>query len=162
MFAVRPRLQIARARKIAEPGRVGPGISKKCNSATSFHGAEAFGRVSSGMGIWRQLDGRTAEHCRGLLSLHAKAIWRRFEEARADRADSFVLLHERPDRVVIRIEDRCALADALRTLGSAAADDIDFADLPPDTIMVMVAPHGNLGAIVIPFGREALQVDGTA
>ena len=114
------------------------------------------------MGIWQQLDRRTAEHCRGLLSLHGRAIWQRFEEARADRAENFVLLHERPDRVVIRVEDRCVLADALRTLGSAAADDIDFADLPPDTIMVMVAPHGNLGAIVIPFGRESVSADGTA
>jgi hypothetical protein len=114
------------------------------------------------MGIWQHLDRRTAEHCRGLLSLHGRAIWERFEEAHADRADSFVLLHERPDRVVIRIEDRCVLAEALRTLGSAAADDIDFADLPPDTIMVMVAPHGDVGAIVVPFGRDALSVDGTA
>ena len=114
------------------------------------------------MGIWKHLDRGTAEHCRGLLSLHGRAIWERFEQAHADRADSFVLLHERPDRVVIRIEDRCVLAEALRTLGSAAADDIDFADLPPDTIMVMVAPHGDVGAIVVPFGREALSTDGAA
>jgi hypothetical protein len=148
--------------KMAEPGRPVRGINKKTAIQESGHGAEGFNRVSSGMGIWKQLDRRTAEHCRGLLSLHARAIWERFEEAHADQADSFVLLHERPDRVVIRIEDRCVLAEALRTLGSAAADDIDFADLPPDTIMVMVAPHGNVGAIVLPFGREALSADGTA
>lgn len=114
------------------------------------------------MAIWDRLDRRTATHCRGLLSLHAKAIWSRFEEARADRAESFVLVQEKADEVVIRVEARCVLAEALRDLGSAAADDIDFADLPPDTIMVMVAPYGGLGAVVVPLDREAMSADGTA
>lgn len=114
------------------------------------------------MSIWDRLDKRTAEHCKGLLSLHAKAIWGRFEEARADRSESFVLVQEKADKVVIRIEARCVLAEALRDLGSTAADDIDFVDLPPDTIMVMVAPYGDVGAVVVPFDREALTADGSA
>ncbi len=114
------------------------------------------------MSIWDRMDRRTADHCKGLLLLHAKEIWARFEKARADRAESFVLLEEKDDKVVIRIEERCVLADALRQLGSASADDIDFADLPPDTIMVMVAPHADFGAVVVPFGREVLGADGTA
>jgi hypothetical protein len=114
------------------------------------------------MSIWDRLDRRTATHCKGLLALHAKTIWARFEGARADRSEAFVLVHERADDVIIRVEQRALLAEALRDLGNAAADDIDFADLPPDTIMVMVAPHGDVGAVVVPFGREALSADGTA
>lgn len=147
---------------LSQSGALGITKKQKTHSRGKLSWRGGFRALSSGMGIWKTLDRRTVEHCRGLLSLHGRAIWQRFEEARADRADSFVLLHERRDRVVIRVEERCVLADALRTLGSAAADDIDFADLPPDTIMVMVAPHGNMEAIVIPFGRDVLSVDGTA
>lgn len=105
----------------------------------------------------------TARHCKALLARHAKEIWSRFQEAKADRADAFALLIEdEGSDVTIRIEDRCLLADALRGSGSAAADAIDFIDLPPGEIMVMVIPAGNQGAIVVPMGRDTVAFDGTA
>lgn len=105
----------------------------------------------------------TALHCKALLARHAKEIWSRFQEAKADRAETFVfLLEDEGGEVTIRIEDRCVLADALRRSGSAAADAIDFADLPPGEIMVMVMPAGNKGAIVVPMGRDIVAFDGTA
>ena len=39
------------------------------------------------------------------------------------------------------------LADALREGGSANADTIDFVDLPPGEIMVMIIPTGERGAL---------------
>jgi hypothetical protein len=105
----------------------------------------------------------TALLCKALLARHAKAIWSRFEEASADRSEAFVLVIERPDGGVdIRVEDRCMLADALRESGSASADTIDFVDLPPGEIMVMIIPVGDRGALVAPMSREITAFDGTA
>jgi hypothetical protein len=105
----------------------------------------------------------TALVCKALLARHAKTIWSRFEEAEADRTESFVLVLERPDgEVDIRVEERCLLADALREGGSLNADTIDFAELPPGEIMVMIIPSGNIGALVAPMSRELTKFDGTA
>lgn len=101
--------------------------------------------------------------CKALLARHAKAIWSRFEEAGVDRTEALVMVIERPDgEVDIRVEDRCMLADALRQGGSVNADTIDFVDLAPGDIMVMIIPAGNIGAVVAPIGREITKFDGTA
>lgn len=109
------------------------------------------------MSVWNQIEKSLAERCRSLLTLHARAIWARFDGAHADRSESFVLVSEGDDGdVTIRLEDRCMLAEALRESGSASADEIDFVDLPRDAIMVMLMPSGNMGALVVPFSRSAL------
>lgn len=54
------------------------------------------------------------------------------------------------------------LADALREGGSVNADTIDFVTLPPGSIMVMIIPAGEIGALVAPMGKEDTQFDGTA
>ena len=105
----------------------------------------------------------TARVCKQLMARHAKVIWSRFQEAKADRTESFVLVLERPDGGVdIRVEDRCMLADALREGGSAKADTIDFVELPPGEIMVMIIPAGDRGALVAPMGPDDASIDGTA
>lgn len=105
----------------------------------------------------------TARVCRELMARHAKAIWACFEEKRADRTETLVLVVERPEGGVdIRAEERCMLADALREGGSVNADTIDFVTLPPGSIMVMIIPAGEIGALVAPMGKEDTQFDGTA
>ncbi len=115
------------------------------------------------MSVWNQIEKSLAERCRSLLTLHARAIWARFDGAHADRAETFVLVSESDEgEVTIRLEDRCMLAEALRDSGNASADEIDFIDLPRDAIMVMIMPSGNMGALVVPFSRGPLDVNGSA
>ncbi len=105
----------------------------------------------------------TERQCRELMARHAKAIWARFEESRADASEAFVMVVERPDGGAdIRLEERCIVADALREKGSANADTIDFVEMRPGEIMVMIVPTGEIGALVAPMGKEQTKFDGTA
>jgi hypothetical protein len=96
-----------------------------------------------------------------LLVLYASAIWERFDEKEADPDEAFVLLEEEADGVKIRIKTREALANALREVNRAAADHIASAELPPETLMVMVVPLGG-GGLVVPLSRDGAKMEGSA
>lgn len=97
-----------------------------------------------------------------LLALYTQAIWERFDEEEADPEQAFVLLEEEAEGVVIRIKNREALASALRVLNPSAAAQIASAELPPETLMVMVVPLGGEGGLVVPLSREGTKMAGSA
>jgi hypothetical protein len=96
-----------------------------------------------------------------LLALYANAIWERFDEEEADPEEAFVLVKELQDGVDICIKERDALANALRAINGRAADEIEAAELPEDTLMVMVVPLGG-GGLVVPLSREGKKMEGSA
>lgn len=97
-----------------------------------------------------------------LLALYTDTIWKCFDEEDADPDEAFVLLEEEDDGVKIRIKNRETLASALRLVNQEVADQIESAELPPDSLMVMVVPLGGEGGMVVPLSREGAKIAGSA